>query len=262
MSFNRFQLLIAVFVPVAAVLTTWSLVLPAQAENLEQVQKLLATKQCAGCELSNAGLVYADLRGADLQRADLSRANLSRTNLQGADLRGAMLMGASLAGANLTGANLDGANLTAADLRYAAATNASFQGATLDNALLQGTIGLANTVGKPEDFYRWAMMATETKDYASAVDNFTQMLERKPDFAPAYLGRGMARLQTNDRVGAIADLKQADKLFTAQGDIKTAQGIQQSIKTLETPPAQPKTGNGFGINLLSAFATLLQLFLP
>jgi tetratricopeptide (TPR) repeat protein len=117
-------------------------------------------------------------------------------------------------------------------------------------------------VGKPEDFYHWAMADGEQKNYASAVDNFTQTLARKPDFAPAYLGRGLARLQTNDRVGAIVDLKQADKLFTAQGDTKTAQGIQQSIKTLETPPNQPKSGNGFGTSLLSAFATLLQLFLP
>ncbi|MBW4582512.1 MAG: pentapeptide repeat-containing protein [Tildeniella nuda ZEHNDER 1965/U140] len=236
--------------------------MPAHADDLEQVQTLLATRQCSSCELSNAGLVYADLRGADLQRANLSRANLSRANLQGANLRGAILAGASLVGANLTGANLDGANLTATDLRYASVTNATFQGATLDHALLQGTIGLTNTVGNPEDFYRWAMVATEEKDYASAVANFTQVLARQPDFAQAYLGRGVARLQTNDRAGAIADLKQADKLFTAQGDTKTAQGIQQSIKALETPPNRPKSGNGFGTNLLSAFATLLQLFLP
>ena len=262
MRFNRFQRPTTVLLPVAAVLTAWSMALPAQAENLEQVQTLLATRQCAGCELSNAGLVYADLQGADLQRADLSRANLSRVNLQGADLRGANLLGASLSGANLTGANLDGANLTAADLRYAAVTNATFQGAKLDNALLQGTIGLTTTIGSPADFYRWAMLDSEAKNYASAVTNFTQLLARKPDFAPAYLGRGMAKLQTSDRIGAIADLKQADKLFTAQGDIKTAQGIQQSVKTLETPPTQPKVGNGMGINLLSALGTLLQLFLP
>lgn len=262
MSLRRLQIATTVSMEVAALLVGLSMALPAQADNLEQVQKLLATRQCSSCELSNAGLVYADLRGADLQRANLSRANLSRANLQGADLRGAILTGASLAGANLTGANLDGANLTATDLRYASVTNATFQGATLDHALLQGTIGLTNAVGKPEDFYHWAMVATEEKDYASAVANFTQVLARRPDFAQAYLGRGMARLQTNDRVGAIADLKQADKLFTTQGDTKTAQSIQQSVKALETPPTQPKSGNGFGTNLLSAFATLLQLFLP
>ena len=261
MSFNPLQMRTAVFIEFAALLTM-SMALPAQADNLEQVQTLLATRQCASCELSNAGLVYADLRGANLQRANLSRANLSRANLQGADLRGANLMGASLAGANLTGANLDEANLTAVDLRYAAATNATFQGANLDKALLQGAIGLTNTVGRSEDFYRWAMADSEAKNYASAVTNFTQVLARQPDFAQAYLGRGMARLQTNDRTGAIADLKQADKLFTAKGDIKTSQGIQQSIKTLETPPAQPKTGNGIGTSLFSALATLLQLFLP
>jgi len=261
MRFKRLQMRTAMLVEFS-VLTALSLAMPVWADNPEHTQKLLATRQCSGCELSNAGLVYADLRGADLSRANLSRANLSRANLQGADLRGATLVGASLSGANLTGAALDGANLTTADLRYAYMTNATFQGASLDNVMLQGAIGLPNAVGRPEDFYQWAMADGEQKNYASAVDNFSQALTRKPDFAPAYLGRGLARLQTNDRGGAISDLKQADKLFTAQGDTKTAQGIQQSIKTLETPPAQPKSGNGFGLNLLSAFATLLQLFLP
>jgi uncharacterized protein YjbI with pentapeptide repeats len=262
MNLNPLQRRTTVLVKAAVLLTTLSMALPAQADNAEQVQTLLSTRQCARCELSNAGLVYADLRGANLQQANLSRANLSRANLQGADLRGAILTGASLAGANLTGANLDGANLAATDLRYATATNASFQGTSLDHAVLQGAIGLPTDVGTPEEFYRWAVMDSEQKNYTSAVTNFSHALERQPDFAPAYLGRGMARLQTNDRAGAIADLKQADKLFTAKGDIKTAQSIQQSVKTLETPPAQPKSGNGFGSNLLSAFATLLQLFLP
>ena len=262
MNFSRLQMRTAVLVESTVLLTALGMALPAQADNAEQVQTLLSTKQCTRCELSNAGLVYADLRGANLQQANLSRANLSRANLQGANLSGASLMGASLAGANLTGANLDGANLTAADLRYATATNATFQGASLDHASLQGTIGLAVAVGTPEAFYRWAMTDSEQKNYALAVANFSQVLARQPDFAPAYLGRGMAKLQINDRVGAIVDLKQADKLFTAKGDIKTAQSIQESVKTLETPPAQPKAGNGFGSNLLSAFVTILQLLVP
>ncbi|MBW4691683.1 MAG: pentapeptide repeat-containing protein [Lyngbya sp. HA4199-MV5] len=261
MSLQRSQICIAVLVECTALLAL-SLTLPARADNPAQTQTLLATRQCAGCDLSNAGLVYADLRGADLRQANLRQANLSRANLEGADLRGAVLMGASLSGANLTGANLDGANLAAADLRYAYLTNATLQGTNLERAQLQGAIGLSNTVGTPEEFYKWAMADAEQKNYASAVENFTQTLARKADFAPAYLGRGLARLQVSDRAGAIADLKQADKLFTAQGDTKTALDIQKSIKTLETPPEQPKAGNGFGINLLSALGTLLQFFLP
>ncbi len=244
------------------VLATVSTALPAHAENLEQTQKLLATRQCAGCELSNAGLVYADLQGADLRGANLNRANLSRANLQGADLRGASLVGASLAGANLVNAKLDSGDLTAVDLRHAYLMNATFDGARLDNALLQGAIGLPTTIGSPETFFHWALADGEQKNYASAVENFTQVLARKPDFAPAYLGRGLARLQTGDRPGAIADLQQADKLFTAQGDTKTAMGIQQTVKDLETPVQPVKSRNGIGVNLLSAFASLLQLFLP
>lgn len=239
-----------------------SLTMPAWADNPAQTQQLLSTRQCAGCDLSNAGLVYADLRGADLRQANLREANLSRANLEGADLRGAVLTGSSLSGANLIGAKLDGANLAAADLRYAYMANATLQGANLDHTQLRGAIGLSTSVGTPEEFYKWAMADTEQKNYAAAVENFNQTLARKADFAPAYLGRGLARLQVSDRVGAIADLKQADKLFTAQGDTKAALDIQKSIKALETPPEQPKAGNGFGINLLSALGTLLQLFLP
>ncbi|HEY9882273.1 MAG TPA: pentapeptide repeat-containing protein [Thermosynechococcaceae cyanobacterium] len=260
MSFN---LPIKTAIPVGfTAFLTASMAVPAWAENLEHTQKLLATKQCSGCELRNAGLVYADLRGADLSQADLTRANLSQANLQGADLRGAILVGASLSGANLTEAKLDGANLNAVDLRHAYMTNATVAGANLEQAMLQGAIGLPAEIGKAEDFYKWAVAHGEQKNYAAAVENFNQALARQPDFAQAYLGRGLARLQTSDQTGAIADLKQADKLFTAKGDTKTAQGIQQSIKELETPPAKPKKGNGFGINLLSAFATLLQFFLP
>ncbi len=237
-------------------------VVPARAENPEQTQKLLATRQCSGCELSDVGLVYADLSGADLRGTNLSGANLSRANLSGADLRGANLVGANLVGANLIGAKLDGANLSVTDLRHADVTNATLEGANLTNTLLQGTVGLAGAVGNPEDFYRWAVADSEQKNYASAVENFSQVLARQPGFAQAYLGRGMARLQTGDRKGAIDDLKRADQRFTAQGDLKTAQGIQQSIKTLETPEKPVKNRSGFGMNLLSAFATLLQLFLP
>ena len=41
------------------------------------LQKLLSTKECVGCDLSGA-----DLSGLDLREADLSQANLKRTNLK------------------------------------------------------------------------------------------------------------------------------------------------------------------------------------
>ena len=235
---------------------------PAHAENLEHTQQLLATQQCARCDLSRAGLVFAQLAGAQLQGANLSGANLSRANLQGADLRGANLVGASLFGANLVGANLDGAQVLAADLRQADLTGATLAGARLDNAMLQGTVGLSPTAGKAEDFYGWAMTEGRQKNYARAAENFTQALARRADYAEAYMGRAGARLHLGDRDGAIADAEQADKLFTTQGKPQESQLAQALVKEMKTPPPKERTGgSNFGSNLLSVFGTLMQFLL-
>ena len=60
------------------------------------LQKLLSTKECVGCDLSGA-----DLSGLDLREADLTKANLSK-----ADLTKAKLIATNLTKANLKGANL------------------------------------------------------------------------------------------------------------------------------------------------------------
>jgi uncharacterized protein YjbI with pentapeptide repeats len=235
---------------------------PAHAENLEHTQQLLATQQCVRCDLSRAGLVFAQLAGAQLQGANLSGANLSQANLQGADLRGANLVGASLFGANLIGTKLDGAQLWAVDLRQANLTGATLTDARLDNALLQGTVGLSPTAGKAEDFYAWAMTDGRQKNYARAAENFTQALSRRADYAEAYMGRAGARLHLGERDGAIADAEQADKLFTAQGKSKESQLAQALVKEMKTPPPKERTGgSNFGSNLLSVFGTLVQFLL-
>jgi uncharacterized protein YjbI with pentapeptide repeats len=250
-------------VAIATLLTSLSLTLPARAENLEHSRQLLSTRQCPGCDLSNAGLIFAELSGANLSRADLSRANLSRANLQGADLRGANLMGASLNGANLTGARLDGANLMAADLRDAYLTGAVMDGATVNGALLEGAIGLPTTIGTAEDFYQLAIQDERRRDYVRSTENFTQVIIRKPTFAPAYFGRAAARAQGGDRTGAIADAREAERLFNNQGDQKNAELANKFAMLLEHPPEekQPKGGNGIGTALLGLLGGALQIFL-
>jgi len=89
---------------VVVLLPNLLLITAAIAQNPEQVRRLLATNECAGCELS---------------LAELSHAELSQANLEAANLKSANLMGANLEGANLTGANLEGANLKDADLCFA-----------------------------------------------------------------------------------------------------------------------------------------------
>lgn len=250
------------FKPIAlATLLTASIAPPAAAENLEHTRQLLSTRQCPRCDLSRAGLVFADLTGANLVQANLLQANLSRANLQGADLRGANLVGVSFNGAILVGARLDGANLAGADLRGAYLNGASFAGAVVDGAYLQGAVGLPTQVGKLEDFYRWAIEDERQKNYVSAANNFTQVIERKPDFAPAFVGRSAARLQGGDVKGAIADARQAETLFSSQGDTTNAEIANKLATALEKPPEERKKRGSFGNMLVGLLGSALQLFL-
>jgi uncharacterized protein YjbI with pentapeptide repeats len=243
-------------------LTAISLATPATAGNPEHTRQLLSTRQCEGCDLSNAGLVMANLAGANLKGADLSRANLSRANLMGADLSGANLTGASLFGANLTGANLTGANLNAADLRDTYLTQANLVGASLTNANLLGAIGIPSYTGTAEDFYRMGMAEAERDNFNRAIELFNQALNLKPDMAKAYLSRGLARFQLGDRTGAIADSRQASTLFTTQGNDEGIKLAQEVIKQIETPrTARNRGGGGNFLNFLQGLAGLALSFL-
>jgi len=79
---------------------------PARAFSEADLQKLMETQSCVGC----------DLTGADLFGVDLSRAVLSDADLTGADMTGAIFYFAIIQGADLTGANLTRADLYGADL--------------------------------------------------------------------------------------------------------------------------------------------------
>jgi uncharacterized protein YjbI with pentapeptide repeats len=250
--------------PIAIALTTlFTTLLPvaAHAENIEHTRQLLSTRQCARCDLSKAGLIFAELANANLAQADLSGANLSRANLQGADLRGANLVNTSLNGANLVGAKLDGANLAAADLRGANLTATTLDGVVLDNAYLQGAVGLSTSVGRAEDFYQWAIQDERSKNYVSSIANFTKVIERNPTFAPAFFGRAAAKAQGGDHPGAIVDSREAERLFKIQGDEKGAEAAGKFALALEKPPEEKKARGNVGGALMSILGTALQLFL-
>jgi uncharacterized protein YjbI with pentapeptide repeats len=241
----------------AALLTTLSLAAPVKAENVEHTRQLLATKQCSQCNLSGAGLALADLSGANLTGADLSRANLSRANLSGADLRGANLSGTSLFGVNLSGANLTGANLAGADLRETYLVNANLAGANINGANLQAAIGIPSYAATPEDFYAWGVAEGQKGDQQGAIDHFNQSLALKPNFAPAYLARGVARYQMGDRSGAVLDSQKASELFTIQGNIQGYQTSQVFIKELTTPLQEAGSSGGNLANFLGGIGSLL-----
>ena len=106
-------------------------------DKLMNLEQLLDTKSCYGCDLSDANLSGKNLKNADLEKANLSGANLEKADLKGANLKGAILVGTNLKKANLKNADLYKANLTRADLTDANQKNTSF-----DDALVDDTIGM------------------------------------------------------------------------------------------------------------------------
>lgn len=248
----------------AAFLTASNLSAIATAENLQHIQQLLSTKQCPQCRLTNAGLVMADLEGANLSGADLSRANLSRANLMGADLTGANLMGASLNGANLSGANLSGANLAGTDLRDAFLVNAQLFGTNLNSAYIQGTIGIPQYAGTAEDFYAWGVIEAERGNYRAAITNYNQALSIKPDLAPAFLARGVARFRLGDEAGATQDAEIAGKIFTDQENPVGLQASENLIKLVEIAqtPSEVRSRPSLGNALVGIGSLLLRFLSP
>jgi tetratricopeptide (TPR) repeat protein len=209
-------------------------------------------------------LVYAQLTGADLTGASLVQANLSHANLSSAKLNQAQLNGAVLFGADLTGADLSGANLQGADLREAILTNANLQGAKLEGASLVGAVGVPAQIATSDNLYQWGLQEAKRGDFRSAINYYNQALAQEPDFAHAYLGRGIARLRLGDRAGALADAQQADQLYTAQNNEKGHEvalqfttGIQ---KTEEIYAKQQRAINGGGsgnfLNLMGGLAAI------
>jgi tetratricopeptide (TPR) repeat protein len=244
-------------------LTAISFSTTAQAANSEHLRKLLATKECQNCDLTGAGLVMADLSGANLSGANLTGANLSRANLNAADLRGANLSGTGLFGANLTEARLNGANLAGADLRSTYLGNADFTSAYLNGANFQGAVGIPLQIATPEEFYAWGIAEGQKGNHQQAIKYFNQAIAAKPEYAGAYLARGVARYQIFDRQGAFEDAQIAEKLFTTQQNGTGTQTAQAFIKELQTPYQENVTQSKPSFfDFVGSLGSVLLQFLP
>lgn len=224
------------FSPLAlAFLTTVSLAQPSLGENYEDLNQLLATKKCPLCDLSGAGLVQANLRNAELVGANLSGANLAGANLSGANLSGANLSQTSLQGANLTGANLAGAVLTGTDLRGAFLHQVNFTAVNLSQAYVQGAQGMPQEAGTPDLFYGWGLLETRKGNYRSALTSYNKALGLDPEFAPGYLGRGVAYLRLGNEQAAKENVEYAAELFKTQENTagyETAQGFLKNLQEM------------------------------
>lgn len=231
-------------------------------ENLQHLNQLLSTQVCPDCNLVNAGLVRANLAGAQLQGANLTNANLSRADLTGADLSGANLTGASLHGAILTGANLTGANLSATDLRNAYLNNALLENTSLETAYIQGAIAIPTEAGSAEQFYRIAVAEAQEGNYETALEYCNRAISADAEYAPAYLGRGVARYRLGDEIGATQDAQIAAELFTMQDNLAGVEASQQFLKAMEIARQSAQRNGGGGLNrVLTSVGSLLMRFL-
>ena len=250
-----------------AILTALSVSLPTQAENLSHLNQLLGTKQCFQCDLSNAGLVMANLSGANLAGTNLIQANLSQANLSGADLRGANLAGASLYGANLVGANLTGANLTGTDLRNAYLTGANLTDVDLNTAYLQGAQGISAYAGTPQQFHRWGIQEAQRGNYQAAIAHYHRAINIDQEFAPAYLALGLTQYHLDRREQAKINGELAAKLFQKQKNRLGYQATQEFLQgielvsQIEQQQAKNEQGAGSFGKFVSGIGSLLFNFL-
>src|SRR5690242_5879082 len=84
---------------------------PASAQNAGQIAKAKAGSSCPGCNLFQADLGRAELKGksfarARLRQADLSAAVMNRTSFAGADLRDVNAYAGVFTGSSFAGADL------------------------------------------------------------------------------------------------------------------------------------------------------------
>ncbi|MEM6251935.1 MAG: pentapeptide repeat-containing protein [Cyanobacteria bacterium P01_D01_bin.156] len=115
----------------------------AQALDVDDLQRVIDTKDCPGCNLGGADLRRLDLTGANLEGANLKNANLFYAVLDGANLSGADLRYANLAyvsAAPIVGVGSDGepvltpAEFIEADFENALMNYADFSGADMVGA--------------------------------------------------------------------------------------------------------------------------------
>jgi Ca-activated chloride channel homolog len=106
-------------------------------------ERLMATKDCSYCDLSNVNLSGLDLSNVNLVGANLSGANLSHTILTNANLNGAILREVNLSSSDLANANLANSDLTDANFSRAILRGANLEAAKLADTNFQN----ADTTG-------------------------------------------------------------------------------------------------------------------
>lgn len=94
------------------------------------VEKLLTTRECRGCDFTGITIVNKDLSGVDLTSATFDGGSLYACDLTGANLTGVSFRNAVLRRADLKDATLAGTDFSDADLSYARNANLQAAGTT------------------------------------------------------------------------------------------------------------------------------------
>jgi tetratricopeptide (TPR) repeat protein len=75
-------------------------------------------------------------------------------------------------------------------------------------------------------------MASNFGVWEKAIADFTKIIELNPDYANAYYNRGMAYKNLQDYQSAIADLKEAERLFCSS-ESPNCQKVQEILRQLQ-----------------------------
>lgn len=235
---------------------------PAPASGQAALERLLTSGRCPDCQLQDADLVHAELRGVTLQGADLRRANLSGAVLTGANLQGADLRGASLQGARLENADLGRALLAGSDLRLAHLEGTQLDPEQLRLSHWQGASGLALTLLSHADLHNAGVRAALAGQAPEAERWFSAAIVRRSEAAISWVGRGLSRSEQGNLSGAASDFQAAAQRLRAGGDNEQATALEAAARALEPRPRPEGGGSGIGSQLLGGALAVVQLLAP
>jgi len=96
-------------------------------------------------------------------------------------------------------------------------------------------------------FYLRAELRAKMKDLRGALADYDQAIAREKDFGHAYIGRGMARMETGDDAGAQSDLDHAINGKGALYHYKSAFRLQPYLEVALTKMIKQQTGMDVGV---------------
>jgi tetratricopeptide (TPR) repeat protein len=85
-----------------------------------------------------------------------------------------------------------------------------------------------------EAYNNGGLAKSESGDKAGAIADYTQAIIINPQYAKAYYYRGVAKSESGDqaKAGAIKDLETAKQLYQQQGNTQEAQKVQEVLNKL------------------------------